>query len=244
MQVAAIQSNYIPWRGYFDFIRSVDLFIFYDDVQYSSGSWRNRNRIKTASGVRWLTVPVHVRRLHQRICDTEIDYGQRWQKRHRGLLTESYKGTPFFPRYAPTFFDLIERRYENLSELNVTLIRWLMGELRIDTRVARSEEFFLSGRRNERLLSLLQEVGASAYLSGPAGRAYLDEDKFTKSGIQLQYKSYCYPSYPQAHGDFISEVSVLDLLFHRGPESRYFLEERQDNAAESVHEESDYLWGG
>jgi WbqC-like protein len=223
VKVGVIQSNYIPWRGYFDFIRSVDLFIFYDDVQFSKNHWRNRNKIKTDQGLRWVSVPVYVRSLPQLICETRIDYTKKWHKSHRGMLLQWYNHTPFFRNYFNDFCDIAFRRYENLSELNIALIRWVMGALQITTPTRLSQEFRLSGSRNERLLDLLKQVGATSYLSGPSAQAYLDESLFRQEGIQVEYKTYDYPPYPQSYGAFEDRVTVLDLLFHCGTGSPKYL---------------------
>ena len=226
MKVGVIQSNYLPWRGYFDLIDDVDLFIFYDDVQFTKNDWRNRNRIKTAQGAAWLTVPVRHLTSTQLIFETEIDDSRPWRSKQLKNLVQWYGQTPYFADYFPALSALLEAPCQNLAALNHSLCFWLMRELGIATPVQHSRNYRLDGARGDRLLSLLRQAGASSYLSGPSARSYLDEDAFRQNGIQVLYKTYDYPAYPQAWGPFIGEVTVLDLLFNTGPDARLYLKSR------------------
>jgi hypothetical protein len=217
-RVAVLQSNYIPWKGYFDLIHDVDLFVFYDDVQYTKGDWRNRNRIKTPRGVQWLTIPVGGR-IHRRICDVAIpDAG--WARRHLHALTASYTEAPFFAHYAGLLGEVYtERRWSNLSDFNQFVIRTIAREsLGIDTSFGDSRDYGLHGRGQERLLQLLRATGATEYVSGPSADAYIEPRAFADAGIHLTWKVYPdYPVYEQLHPPFVHQVSILDLLFHVGP---------------------------
>ena len=215
-----IQSSYIPWRGYFDLIDDVDRFVFYDDVQYSKGSWRNRNRIKTRRGLAWITVPVRHKGLAQLICDTEIDPAMAWEERQLGQIREAYSGAPFF-REALSFLEsALARKFRTISELNVFLVTELCAYLGIRTELVMSSQYPVRGARTERLLALLKAAGATAYLSGPTAKDYLVESDFDAAGIELEYKSYDYASYPQQWGAFQGAVTVLDLIANCGPDSR------------------------
>jgi hypothetical protein len=222
-----IQSCYLPWRGYFDFIDEVDIFVIYDDVQYTRKDWRNRNRIKTAAGTRWVTVPVHFSQDDKtRIQDAKIDYGQAWQRKHTGTILQAYLGAPYFKDYAEPLFARINTVYETISQLNVALMAWCMEQLGIHVPLRHSSEFAGTGDRNERILSILSDLGCSEYLVGPAARSYIDEEAYRQSGIGLSYKSYDYEPYPQLHGAFDGSVSVIDLLFNCGPNARQYLKSR------------------
>lgn len=223
MKVGIIQSNYIPWRGYFDFIDSVDLFIFHDDLQYTKNDWRNRNKIKTSQGTQWLSVPVHYKHTAQKIDETPIDYSQNWIRKHLQNLQQWYRTAPYFDRYYPTLHSLLQVPYDSISQLNITLCKWIMKELHIVTPLQISREFNPQGSKTERLIDLLKKVNATTYLSGPNAKAYLDESTFHRHHIQLEYKSYEYPLYPQLWGSFVGNVTVLDLLFNVGPSSRTYL---------------------
>lgn len=228
MRVSVIQSNYIPWRGYFDFIDDMDLTIFYDDVQYTKNDWRNRNKLKTVNGSDWITVPVRTLSLSQLIQETPIDY-RGWEKKHKNSIVQWYAKTNFFKDYSEELFAILGVKYATISELNITLCHWIMQKLEIDTPTRMSSEFVLHGSKTERLIDLLKQIGTATYVSGPAGKGYLDERLFREAGIGLEYKSYDYPMYPQLWGNFIGEVSVLDLLFNMGPEARKYLKSMKPN---------------
>lgn len=231
MKAGVIQSNYIPWRGYFDFIDDVDLFIYLDDTQYTKRDWRNRNRIKTSSGLVWLTVPVIFSRHGDKlnIEDVPIDYSQRWINKHIESIKHAYSKAPFFSHYSDEFFNLLNQKFKYLSELNININNWIMKQLNIDTTIRMSSEYNACGAKTERLIDLLKKVGATTYLSGSAAKAYLDVEKFKEAGIGLEYKTYNYPEYPQQYGKFEPQVTILDLLFNCGEDSRNYLKSLNPN---------------
>ncbi|WP_232429239.1 WbqC family protein [Burkholderia ubonensis] len=223
-RVAIVQSNYIPWKGYFDLIAASDEFILYDDAQYTRRDWRNRNQIKTPQGVQWLSVPVKVKgKYHQSIRETEID-GADWAPLHWKRLQQNYARAPHFERYADELEALYtSRTYGMLSELNRAMLTWVLRQLEIDTRVSSSSDYELHGDRTEKLLNLCVQAGATEYLSGPAARSYLDEKLFADAGVAVRWFDYpAYPEYPQQWGDFVHGVTVLDVLFHCGPDARRY----------------------
>lgn len=219
MKVAIIQSSFIPWRGYFDFIASVDAFVFLDDVQYSKNGWRNRNRIKTPKGSRWMTVPVRHRSLAQLIRDTEIDDRTNWRESHMRLWRENYGTAPYYRDVLALLGDMGRETVHTISELNIALTSRIALYLQIRTRTMCSSDLGLSGTKTDRLIHLLKNLNATTYLSGPSADAYLDKEAFRNNGIQLEYKSYDYAPYTQLWGDFIGEVTVLDLIANCGPDA-------------------------
>jgi hypothetical protein len=223
-KVAIVQSNYIPWKGYFDLIAAVDEFILYDDVQYTRRDWRNRNQIKTPEGLLWLTVPVVSKpRDEQRIRDVEIA-DQDWQANHFKSFQHFYKASPYFIAIADRLEPYYNKSYTHLWQLNHDLIRFVCAELHITTRISCSWDYTLSGDKNERLVNLCKQAGASEYLSGPAARDYLDESLFAKYGIDVSWFNYAgYPEYPQLWGAFEHGVSILDLLFNCGKDARRYM---------------------
>lgn len=216
-RVAVLQSNYVPWRGYFDIIHDVDLFVFYDEVQYTKNDWRNRNRIITPRGTQWLTVPVYGS-TDKEISEIEIVPG-RWGEKHYQALLTNYGKAPYFDRYKGWLKDIYHQNWKTLSELNQTLIRTISREyLEIGTRFAKSTEFTSHGKSSEKLLSLLRSIGATSYVSGPAAQSYMDLDAFSAAGIEVIWKDYHgYPAYEQLHEPFDPYVSILDVLFNTGP---------------------------
>ena len=223
-RVAINQSNYIPWKGYFDLMHDVDLFLFYDDVQFTVRDWRNRNRVKTPQGLSWLTVPVGSD-TNRRICDVRI-VDASWQDRHWRTLQHAYGRAPFFATYAPFLESVYRGRvWTSLSELNQFLITHIAREnLGIEVEIGDSAAYSTTSAKQERIVDLLHAVGATAYHSGPAAKAYLDPERFAREGIDLVWKDYSgYPEYPQMHPPFEHAVTVLDLLFHTGPAAQDFV---------------------
>jgi hypothetical protein len=217
-RVAIVQSCYIPWKGYFDLIGLVDEFILYDDRQYTRRDWRNRNRIKTAHGSQWLTIPVEVKgRYEQRIDETVVS-DPVWGERHWKTLQHTYGSAPHFEEYR----DLVEELYRNpggmqLSKINRQFLQALCDLLGIGTTLSWSTDYKAEGAKTERLVSLCRAAGADAYLSGPRAREYLDEERFAEAGIALDYIDYSgYSEYPQLHPPFDHNVTILDLIFNTG----------------------------
>lgn len=219
-RVAILQSNYIPWKGYFDIIHDVDLFVFYDDVQFTKSDWRHRNRIKSAQGSQWLSIPAG-QHGDQRICDVELKTSD-WQARHWRTLQHNYGKCPHFARYREYFEHVyLGTVWHRLSELNQTLIRHIAREfLGIGTEFADSRSYAASGHKLDRLLDLVSKTGATSYLCGPAAKAYVVPERFAERGVELLWKDYQgYPQYPQRFPPFEHGVSLLDLLFNVGQEA-------------------------
>ena len=216
MKAAVIQSNYIPWRGYFDIMHDADVFVFYDDVQYTVNDWRNRNRVKTANGVVWLTIPIGDQN-DRRICDVEIR-DRSWARKHWMTIEQSYHRAPGFARYRDFFKNFYSQTWDSLSVLNQSMITAIAVELLgIRTRILDSRDFELSGKAGDRLLMLLQKIGATDYISGPAAREYLDAEAYARAGVRVHWKDYSrYPEYPQLHGAYEPNLSIVDLLMNCG----------------------------
>jgi hypothetical protein len=231
-RVAILQSNYLPWRGYFDIIGSVDLFIFHDDLQYTKGDWRNRNKIRSSRGTEWLTIPCGTseKRL---ICEVELaDHS--WQRKHWDLIRASYAHAPKFGDYAEFFEDVyLAREWTRLSELNQYLITEISTRfLGMTTVFEDSRKYGLTEAKAARVHELLAKAGAGVYLSGPAAKAYLDEDSFAREGTELEWMDYSnYPEYPQLFAPFEPAVSIIDLLFNVGDEAPRYMKFGQRVAA-------------
>ena len=224
-RVAIVQSNYIPWKGYFDLIAAVDEFILYDDMQFTRRDWRNRNQVKTPQGVQWITVPVKSRGKYlQLIRETEIE-GDAWARSHWKTFTANYARAACFDEVAAIFEPLyLGRRYLLLSELNRTLIDATCAYLGVRTRVSASSDYELIEGRSERLAHLCAQAGGTEYVSGPAARGYIDEAAFRERGIALTWFDYAgYPAYPQLWGPFEHGVTILDLLFNCGRDAPRYM---------------------
>jgi hypothetical protein len=224
-KIAISQSNYIPWKGYFDMIAAVDEFILYDDMQYTRRDWRNRNQIKTSQGVQWLTVPVRVKgKYHQKIRDTEID-GTMWAGEHWKTLTRNYSRAPYFSEIAMWLEPLyLKHNFVHISDLNRCFIQAVCAYLGINTVIQNSWDYTLIDGKTDRLADLCKQAGGSSYISGPSALNYIDTKVFMDMGIKLEWFDYSgYESYPQLWGEFSHGVSVLDLLFNCGKGSSNYL---------------------
>jgi hypothetical protein len=225
-RIAIVQSNYIPWKGYFDLINSVDEFVLFDDAQYTRRDWRNRNRIKTRTGTEWLTIPVQTKgRYLGRIREIVVSDAC-WHRRHWETIRANYARARCFERYSDDLERLFAQCHEHqLSAINRYWIEAICAFLGIHTRLSWSMDYQLLEGKTERLVSICQQAGADLYLSGPSARAYLDEDAFSRAGIALAYFDYSdYPEYTQLFAPFDHYVSILDLILNEGAEAtRYML---------------------
>ena len=228
-KIAIVQSNYIPWKGYFELIRSVDEFILYDDAQYTTRDWRNRNRIKTPKGPAWLTVPVETSGLRFQAVKDVRTAGGDWAKRHWQAIARSYGKAPHFKRYAPVFMGFyLERADRRLSLVNRALIEIVNGILGIPTKLSFSMDYPFERRagKSEKILEICARSGATEYVSGPSAEKYLDRALFEKNGVRVRFADYSgHPEYPQLFPPFVHEVSVLDLIFNTGPEASTYMKQ-------------------
>lgn len=226
-KIAILQSNYIPWKGYFDLINAVDEFILYDEAQFTRRDWRNRNCIPTKDGLKWLTIPVEVKgRFTQKIRETKV-VDESWGKKHWKTLAQNYAKAPFFKEFEGLLEDLFLNTPDGLlSEINYKFLKALCEILGIRTKLSWSHDFGYArdSGKTGKLILLCQETGADMYVSGPAAKDYMEEDLFRKAGIRLAYANYSgYPAYHQPHGPFEHHVSVLDLLFNEGPNAKRYM---------------------
>jgi hypothetical protein len=223
MKAAVIQSNYLPWKGYFDIIHDVDVFVFLEDVQYTHRDWRNRNKLKTPNGVKWISVPI-LGGINQQIYEAKIDYTQNWIEKHKKSIHHSYASAPYYDSYSHEIYDIYSQRFETLSELNIYAIEKISRILGIETKLKKSTDLASMGSKDDKLISICQSIGADSYLSGPAAKDYIDNDKFSRAGIGLNYKDYSgYPESHQIWGEYEPAVSIIDLIFNCGEKSAYYI---------------------
>jgi len=228
-RLAILQSNYIPWKGYFDLINSVDEFILYDTAQFTKNDWRNRNKIKTSGGLLWLSIPVR-HRFGQLIQETLIS-DSAWGRRHWRSLSQAYAKAAYFKPYEPVFEKLYEKcsAERNLSNINYLFIREVCAILGITTKITWSRDYLLADGQTMRLVDLCKQVGAGEYLSGPAAKNYIEPDLFARENIKLSYIDYSgYPEYPQLYPPFEHGVSIVDLIFNTGPRAITYMKTFRD----------------
>jgi len=224
-KIAISQSNYIPWKGYFDMIAAVDVFILLDDAQYTRRDWRNRNLIKTPQGTQWITVPVQTKgKYHQKIKETEID-GADWASAHWKVLVQNYLRAQYFTEIASWLEPLYaEKSYSYISQLNRSFIEAICFYLGIETTIKNSWDYDLVDGKTARLVGLCIQEGGTEYISGPLAKNYIEENIFAEKDILLTWFNYDgYPEYPQLWGEFIHGVSILDLLFNCGKNAHRYM---------------------
>ncbi len=222
--VAIAQSNYIPWRGYFDLINSVDELILYDDMQYNRRAWRNRNLIKSSRGTIWLTIPVQVKgKYSQKIKDTLV-VDDSWARDHWKSILHNYSKAKYFSDYRELFEELYSLPDTFLSQINYHFIVAICRVLGIKTTISSSMDYHLAGDKTEMLVNLCKQAGATNYLTGPAAKAFINEDLFQQESISVEYMDYSgYREYTQLYPPFESHVSIIDLIFNEGPHATNYM---------------------
>jgi hypothetical protein len=216
--ISILQSNYIPWRGYFDIVRKSDVFVIYDEVQYTKNDWRNRNVIQTKVGSQWLTIPVKQLSLNQAIKDTKIA-SNNWAQKHWNAIQLTYAKANHFSENETWLSEMYTevRYYDLLSEVNLFFLKKVCEKLAIQTEIIDSLDLDLKGDKNEKLIDAVNKLKGNCYLSGPAAKSYLDVELFQKNGISVEWMDYSnYVPYPQWVGSFNGAVSILDTIAHCG----------------------------
>lgn len=215
MKVVILQSNYIPWKGYFDLINDADIFVFYDEVKYTKNDWRNRNRIFTKNGLQWLTIPINKDAVKQRISEVLLPDNS-WQELHFKSLELGYKSALYYSQLERLMDRIyIAQKWKNLSEMNQSIVKEISDYLGIRTRFVDSKSLDLKGDRIDRLINILKQLNATEYISGPTAKVYIEEYEhlFSKNNIKLVYKNYAgYPEYEQLSKPFEHSVSIFDLI--------------------------------
>jgi hypothetical protein len=239
MILAAHQPNFLPWLGFFDRVQKADLFMLVDHIQFERQNYQNRTMINTHQGVQWITVPVFQRSQSERIIDKTIDERNgraRWGRRIYRTLEYCYGRAPYFREYAPTLYEIFDARWEKLVDLNITLLQFCLEVLEIRTPLIRSSGLNITGQKSDMVLNLCRSVGADTYIAGLGGsRGYIDADAFSKAGVQVAWQEFTHPTYTQypLTARFNKGLSVLDLLFACGPESRKVLRQAGGLAADA-----------
>lgn len=224
-KLAILQPNYLPWKGVFDLIYRVDVFVFLDDVQYTEHDWRNRNKILTAQGAQWITVPVkNSRRRGQLIYEAEIENRVNWQRKHYNSFQANYARAPYFKQFKWIIEDIfMEHQWTRLSDLNIYSTKLIAGVLGIRTEFINSLDLNSTGFKEDKVIDICKKLNGDYYLSGPTAKAYIAPRKFSDQDITLDYISYEYPEYRQLHEPFNHHVTVLDLIFNCGPDAPYYI---------------------
>lgn len=220
MILTAHQPVYLPWLGLFHKIALADKFVSFNQVQYLPKDWNNRNKIKTNAGAIWLTVPVHKTGHREKpISDIEIDNTTPWQRKHWKSIYLNYKNAPHFSKYSDFFEDVYKKEWKNLTDLNDYMLKHFLEILGIKTEFLDARDFKFEGYKNALVLDMCKKLNADIYIFGKLGKDYADVDSFKSNGIEVIFQDYNHPVYPQMHGEFVSHISILDLLFNCGDKS-------------------------
>lgn len=224
-KILITQSDYIPWKGYFDNINLVDEFVVYDDAQYTKRDWRNRNIIKTPSGVLWITIPVEVKgKYFQKINETVVA-DTNWGNKHWKILQTNYAKAPFFKQYKDVFEHIYyNKNLSHITEINIAFIKAVNEILGIQTKIIDSRHLTIVEGKTEKLVDICKKLNATDYYSGPSAKDYMDETLFEKENINVHYFDYSdYPVYPQLYGEFTHTLSILDLIFNTGSLAKNYM---------------------
>jgi hypothetical protein len=222
--LAVLQPGYLPWLGYFDQMRRADYFVIYDDVQFDKNGWRNRNRVKSATGPLWLTVPVLLKGLNKpTINQVKINNQVKWANKHIRSLQQLYAKAPYRDRYLPDLETLLNQEWQEIIDLDMALAAYLATCLEIDTPVIRASTLNIEGGQSERLLKICQHFQVDHYLSGNSAQDYLDAALFKENGVEVVWQDYECPQYPQLFPPFVSHLSTIDFLMNCGPDGAALL---------------------
>ena len=220
MIFTAHQPVYLPWLGLFHKIALAETFVYFDQVQYLPKDWMNRNKIRTKSGSIWLTVPV-LRKGYRDLKTSEIEINNSidWQKKHLRSISLNYKKSPYFENYIPFFEDVYSRKWKFLGDLNEYMLKWFLDELGIKVNFLNANDFKFQGEKSSLILNMCKELNASTYIFGTLGKDYANVHEFEKNNIKLIFQDYNHPKYSQLYSEFVSHLSIIDLLFNHGPKS-------------------------
>ena len=217
MKVVAIhQPEYLPWLGFFKKMMNVELFVFLDDVQFRKKGWQNRNRIRINDGTTLLSIPVHTHS-YPKINEVTIDNEKNWSIRHKKSILYNYARAPYFDEIKDFVESIFEKKFQYLVDLNTEIIKFIMNELEIKSKIVFSSELEISKKGSDRVFDICKAVGADHYITGTFwAESNLMVEEFKKSNIDVEFQKFQHPIYKQIHGEFIPEMSIIDLLFNEG----------------------------
>lgn len=217
------QPGYLPNLGFFKKIETSDYFVYLDDAQFSKDLFENRNKIRTFSGIRWLTVPLLRPVFKKKLNEVKIANSTEWNVKHKNIIKENYQNAPYFSQYWDPIEQILSKKWEKLIDLNLELIQYFNLVLGLSTKTIKSSKLTISSTKSSRLLEICKKLNATTYISGESGKNYLDESIFQASEIKVLYERFQHPTYHQLHGGFIPNMSIIDLLFNEGDNSKQIL---------------------
>ena len=234
--IAIHQPEYHPWLGFFKKISQADVFVFFDDVQYRSNGFQNRNYIKTNTGKMLLSVPV-LSKFNSKINEVKIDKTKNWYKKHKKSIMTNYSKTDFFEDYKNSIEEIYETEYEYLIELNTKVIKFFLNELKIKTKIIFSSSLNLDSNSPKKILEICKKFNADKYISGVHwGLENLNLKEFSDNQIKIEFQKFLHPIYKQCHSPFIPNLSTLDLILNEGKNGRKILEKSKVEIIKNINE--------
>ncbi len=218
MLIAVHQPQYLPWLGYVDKIDKAEVFVILDNVQFKKNEWQNRNRVKTAQGWQWITVPV-LYKFPEKINEVRINNDTNWNRKHLQALITNYSKAPCFANYKSYFEDIFSRSWDRLVDINIEIIKFLISALELKTKLVMASDLKLREEPTERLVDICKTLNGNKYLAGRGGANYMNLEKFDKEGIEIVFQDFKHPVYNQLYKDFEPNMSAIDLLFNCGDKS-------------------------
>jgi hypothetical protein len=218
MLITIHQPQYLPWLGYLDKIDKADVFVILDNVQFKKNEWQNRNRIKTAQGCQWITVPV-LYRFPEKINEVRINNKANWSRKHLQAFITNYSNSTYFGNYKSFFEDIFSRSWERLVDINIEIIKFLISALDLKTKLVIASDLKLREEPTERLIDICKTLNGNKYLAGKDGNKYMNLELFDKEGIEVIFQDFKHPVYNQLFGKFEPYMSAIDLLFNCGDNS-------------------------
>ena len=225
MVLSILQPSFIPWIGYFDIIRKSDFVIFLDHVQFNKRSWQQRNSIKTPNGNIFLTVPVHTKgKFHQKINEVKIDNSKNYIDSHLKSIYQNYNKSKHFEKYYEKIKSIYKKKEDYLIDLSMNFILMVLNEiLDYQLKFEYSSNLNIKTKKNNLILDICKHYKAKTYISAKGSETYLVKNDFQKENINLVYNEFVHPIYPQVNGKFIENLSIIDLLFNCGLDSKLFI---------------------
>lgn len=218
MKIVISQPMFFPWVGFFEQIKLADVYVHYNDVQYSKGGFTNRVQVKSPDGIKWLTVPLKNLRFGQAINEVEIDNQQDWRSKHADLLKRSYASAPYFSEMIKLVENIYSKDWFLLDDLSQATLSNVCQYFEIldGKKIINIKDLNVDGASSARVLATALKVGADTYITGHGARKYLNHGIFDEAGVRVEYMNYLKKPYPQLHGDFTPYVSILDLIANLG----------------------------
>ena len=227
MIVCIHQPNYLPYLGFFNKIKNSNIFVIYDVAQYVKDRFDNRNIIKTATGIQWLTIPLQEKDSYlKRFYEVRLPPDDFWKKNHLKSIEINYRKSKYFTKYYPQFLKIFKKNYVYFADFSVDVIEFLLKSFGINTPTVKSTnlQLDLKKKSTDMIIQILNKVNANEYLAGTSGKKYMDTAALKRAGIKVKYQHFKHPIYTQLFkSPFVKDLAAIDLLFNEGPDAKKYI---------------------